>query len=1785
MRGMKNTKRFMSLILSLALIISSVAIVSVQTAMAADYPLSIMEPPVSQNVLAGTDVTFYVAMLGGVEPYSFQWQTSTGESGPWSNVTSGGTGYTSAILTLNDATTEMSGIYYRCVITDNDVPPTTVESLSARLQVTAGTARTAAPTASYNSGTTTSSNIIGINASIVLATSATVANNPRIFYTTGATADDTPDPTLASKEFDYSESIQAPATPGTFCVKAIATSTNAATSNVATFNYTVTNDRHRLSDIKAEPEFVAWKDGNFLGDMPKVVSDKIDAVIDRMSLTERARFTVGDGSSYGTGRVPGTAGHTPAMIDFGIPQTSFSDGPAGLRITTGNTTSTYLRRPTWWPNGSARSATWNKELIYEMGDAWGAECYYFSSDVQLAPGMNIHRSVLNGRNFEYYSEDPLLSGLTAAMEVSGFQENNPVGMMIKHYAVNNQETNRSNKNTQLGTRALREIYLRNFEYAVVEGNPWAIMNSYNQVNSVSAAQNFGLQTSIARNEWGFRGFFCTDWGNGTGGYGNAGDLYSTYGFSGTGALAANSASRLASGNDTLQFAPLDNAGITNAVANESHPLTQARVDNAVRNLLIMVVKGPAFNNKPLIFGNTDENIMDKNRTLGLEIGEEAVILLKNDSVNGKPALPLDPGASGTVLSLGYSASRLIGGGTGSGAVNMASTDSIVQLHTAIGNIVGSSKFIDSSTCGFTVTNNDYVIPADSPYREQWADANLSAVIYTLGRSSGEGSDIGPNAAPTGTSDTARRGYRLSVQETNLIDYGSALARSKGIPFIVVINHGTWQVFESWIDKADAVVMAWQMGMAGGVPTARVLFGQANPSGKTPTSVPIDVVGNAPNGALYNPSEGQFGGTGAANPVYYNEGIYVGYRYFDTFNVPVSFPFGHGLSYTTFGYSNAALSKTAFDGAADKLTASVTITNTGTVPGKEVVQFYIGAPGIQMPKPVKELKWYEKTKLLQPGESQTITAEFDAMDLASYSDSGATNGQWLVEEGHHVVYFASSAEDIRATRPFAVASGFVARTVNPGASAPNAANQATLDENAMLPTQVVVTFEPTTGASFKKAYTVMGGTYGYLPELPAGYGWHIKETGEQVMKDSLVAATDVTLIVDEIKMKYDVMIEVLEWGSAVTHLIVDAQSVVNASDIALDTFSVTAATRNPANNNVVYNGAREITKAYVSATKEKGKPATSGRYIVLELKYGFNNTNAQINGSAAIIYQSRNYWLNMDYVVELEKLIAGLDLDIEYATTRRLGYDDFKMVSNPAAGFTAQQYRLYTPEEAGKGAALPLILWNHGAGENYGTSGTASNEGAQLFANMGGTGWVENAPEACYVLAPQRSFSSYSRPGVVAFINDLVEKGLVDGDRIYVSGASQGGQETHNYIREYPDLFAGAVPICPLSGSSLTVAQLTPIRHIPIWYVHANDDRSVQPVNSQTPYERLISLNAKDVRRTSFAGVFGTEIPNDDYEGAPWTGTNAKPGPGYYPDGHWSWVMLLNNEFVADGGIPGSTEGTTFMDWLFAQNKWKPEQGVISLTIYRDKISAQVEDFYVNDTDAAVNVKMYVALYGYDERRGTEGSLITVVESAVVNVPPYGGYGKVSIEPFEFGDAYIARAFLWNADNYVPLLESASILPGDIQPLIVPDEPGHHLIPADGPTTIYIDERTGGNGGSFTSSGVVAPDTGHQYLSSFNNNAAFYTAYQLYFEEPGTYSISFRYGNSGAATNQVTLRLDGVQVAGGFNWPASGGWTTWVNSTELGTFTVPERELEGYDFRIVPGSSSINIMNFTVTRVS
>ena len=866
-----------------------------------------------------------------------------------------------------------------------------------------------------------SGNIVGKGSTIGLSNATNASKATKFYYTT-----DGSDPTTASTLF--TGNIPVPELPhnATFTIKSIAGGEGLVTSGVSTFTYTYDAETPRLTEIKSDPDFIAWKNSNFAGNPPQsllTLIDKIFKVVPRNTTANVGLYSIfGGGGSQGNG-VAGSAWRSTGLRDHGIPDLHSFDGPAGIRLTAESGLA-YERSATYWPNGSLRSSAWNKELSEQMGIGWGKEIDYFGCNVILAPGFNIHRNILNGRNFEYYSEDPLLSGLTGAAEVRGIQTS-PVGVSAKHFAMNQQETNRSNYPTNASTRAVREIYLRSFQYLQENANPWTYMTAFNEINGTHAAQSYDLITRVLREEWGYKNAVMTDYN----GYGTMNDLYP---YHATG-MAPNTHSGLLKAGNELALATGNAGNIQTAVNNGF--LTEEDLRREFERICIYTAKHGVFNDV-LIHYNTDDEIKATNNAIAMQLAEEGAILLKNTN----NTLPLKKNAPGKVLSLGQGASELFNGGTGSGGVNMTALDLAKkpQLPAAISAIVGEGKVIDSANMGFPRVasipstgammspfpngKQEVVIP-DEQFTA-WGEEGLSAIVFVLQRESGEGADI----------RVQKGAYYLSEPEEVLINQGSALAKSKGIPFVVVMNTGSWVEMESWQGKVDAILQCWNTGQVGGTPMAKLLYGDANPSGKLPTTVPVDVVGKDVNGNLLNPSEGEFALATSTyrDGVKYREGVFVGYRYYDSFNVPVSYPFGHGLSYTTFTFNNPTLSKTAFAGVSDKLTASVTIANTGSVAGKEVAQFYIGAPGKSMLKPVKELKGYQKTASLAPNASETLTVEFDAMALASYDE---TRGVWLAEPGEYTVYFAASSQDIRAEKTFTVAEEIIVRTVNKDALAP------------------------------------------------------------------------------------------------------------------------------------------------------------------------------------------------------------------------------------------------------------------------------------------------------------------------------------------------------------------------------------------------------------------------------------------------------------------------------------------------------------------------------------------------------------------------------------------------------------------------------------------------------------------------------------------------------------------------------------------------------------------------------
>lgn len=729
---------------------------------------------------------------------------------------------------------------------------------------------------------------------------------------------------------------------------------------------------------------------------PKLRKDNIDEVISAMTLEEKVTLLVGgsrainiDGVPSGTSNlVPGAAGVTRAIPRLGIPQTVLSDGPAGVRINPRREGDPNTYYATAFPVGTSLATTWNLDLVKEVTSAMGEEVLEFGVDVLLAPGMNIHRNPLCGRNFEYFSEDPLLSGKMAVAYTQGVQSNG-VGVSVKHYATNNQETNRNENDSQVSQRALREIYLKNFEIAVREAQPWTVMSSYNKLNGSYTQQRHDLLTTVLRDEWGFGGIVMTDWG-----------------------AKAGTVKSAKAGNDLME--PGNQTEMERLIAAvKDGSLSEAELDRNVRHMLEYVVKTPRF------AGYKYSNKPDTKAHAALvrKAGAEGMVLLKNDGV-----LPLK--GSEKVALYGVSSYDFIAGGTGSGNVNKAYIRSLKEGLEGDGFSVDAtaadwySKYIAYTEA--SMTNNSTssvfwgkpVLPEMevSPAFIAKTEETTEVAILTIGRNAGEGAD---RKAVEGD-------FLINSTERGLLQSLCDKYHEAGKKVVVVLNIGGVVETASWKHLPDAILLAWQPGMEGGASVADVLCGKVNPSGKLPMTFPIAYFDNPSSlNFPYNYSYGEsivpsmFRGARQAQKdvdyTKYEEGIYVGYRYFNTRGVEVSYPFGYGLNYTEFAYE-----KPVVKAVADGFVASITVRNIGKVAGKEAVQLYVSAPEGGLDKPARELKAFAKTRLLQPGESETLTMAVDAYTLASFCEEAS---EWETAAGEYKVQFAASVEDIRATLPY------------------------------------------------------------------------------------------------------------------------------------------------------------------------------------------------------------------------------------------------------------------------------------------------------------------------------------------------------------------------------------------------------------------------------------------------------------------------------------------------------------------------------------------------------------------------------------------------------------------------------------------------------------------------------------------------------------------------------------------------------------------------------------------------
>ena len=732
---------------------------------------------------------------------------------------------------------------------------------------------------------------------------------------------------------------------------------------------------------------------------PKLNENNIDDVVAAMTLEEKAHLIVGTGMAginsgdsavVGETRsiVPGAAGTTYPIERLGIPAVVLADGPAGLRIspTRDGDSATYYC--THFPIGTMLASTWNPALVEQVGEAIGDEVLEYGVDVLLAPALNIHRNPLCGRNFEYSSEDPLVSGKIAAAYVRGVQSKG-VGTSIKHFAVNNQETNRMANDAQVSRRALREIYLKGFETAVKESEPWTVMSSYNYLNGTYTSENPELLTGLLRDEWGFKGMVMTDW------------------FGGSDVVA-----QMKAGNDMLQ--PGYNAqyeAIVEGVRNGT--LDESVVDSNVKRILAMIVRTPRF--KGYEYSNSPD--LASHAALTRSAASEGMVLLKNE----RKALPLQSGIRNVAL-YGCTSYDFIPGGTGSGNVNRAYTVSLLDglknagisadtlLRDAYDAHVKSWREKQQADTGRFAA----FMPVHLPDECNFSAADLAAqakasdaAIITIGRGSGEFLD--------------RESSNFNISDVNkaMIADVSRAFHAAGKPVIVVMNIGGAVETASWSKNADAILCAWQGGQEGGNSVADVLTGKTNPSGKLTMTFPVNFGDHASTANFPVDIKAEKDMTiGNKGPKYdrklvdytpYEEDIYVGYRFFDSFDRDVAYPFGYGMSYTTFAYDDAKVER---DG--DKLTVSVTVTNTGDRPGKEIVQLYASdTQAGERNKPEKELRGFAKTAELAPGRSETVSISFDINDLASFDD---TRSVWRRDAGRYDLLVGASSRDIRASLP-------------------------------------------------------------------------------------------------------------------------------------------------------------------------------------------------------------------------------------------------------------------------------------------------------------------------------------------------------------------------------------------------------------------------------------------------------------------------------------------------------------------------------------------------------------------------------------------------------------------------------------------------------------------------------------------------------------------------------------------------------------------------------------------------
>ncbi|WP_223594394.1 beta-glucosidase [Neobacillus bataviensis] len=722
----------------------------------------------------------------------------------------------------------------------------------------------------------------------------------------------------------------------------------------------------------------------------------IDSVIHAMTVDEKAKFVVGVGMPGFGGTPPfevtGAVGGTYGIPRLGIPELRLADGPAGLRIRPSRPGQTQTYYATAFPIATALASTWDPATVEAVGRAQGNEVKEYGVDLLLAPALNIHRNPLNGRNFEYYSEDPLIAGKMAAAMVNGVQSNG-VGATIKHFAANNQETKRNSIDTVVSERALREIYLKGFEIAVKESNPWSVMSSYNKLNGTYTSQNADLLTTVLRKDWGYKGFVMTDWFGGD-----------------------NPVEQMKAGNDMIMPGSTAQSDLIKTAV-ESGNLEEKVLDRNIKNILQILIQTPEFKK----YQNSDKPDLAAHAQTARKAAAEGMVLLKNNK------MPLPISKDEKIALFGNTQIETVKGGTGSGDVNAAYITSIVDGLKSAGYQLNQGILQEYKTYIDNLRSQDQYKIKPSPWGEDFgklipaipekplADSEIATAskesdigIIVIGRNSGEGADR----------TVVKGDFLLSDAEEDMISKVSAEYHKQGKKVAVILNIGGPIEVASWRDKVDSILLAWQPGQEAGYAVADVISGKVNPSGRLASTFPVKYSDVA--------SANSFPGTPAENPtqVVYTEDIFVGYRYNTTFGVKPAYEFGYGLSYTNFNIGHVNISEgKKFN---DKLKVSALVENTGELSGRQVVQVYVSAPDGKLEKPAVELKAFGKTKELKPHQRQLLQFELNAKDLASFDEE---KNAWVLEKGTYTVKVGASSENINGTAAFTVDHDMIVEKVS------------------------------------------------------------------------------------------------------------------------------------------------------------------------------------------------------------------------------------------------------------------------------------------------------------------------------------------------------------------------------------------------------------------------------------------------------------------------------------------------------------------------------------------------------------------------------------------------------------------------------------------------------------------------------------------------------------------------------------------------------------------------------------